>query len=66
MPIEINHENRYLEAKKKKIGEMIICPECGTQHVKHSKDHVFCSNKGAKNCKDLYWNRVSPVKRRKY
>lgn len=46
-----------------KIGEVIVCPSCGTEHVKKSYQSVFCKTKKGTKCKDNYWNNVDPSKR---
>lgn len=46
-----------------KVGETIVCPSCGTKHVKKSYQSVFCKTKGKTKCKDNYWNNVDPKKR---
>lgn len=58
---------KLIEAKKlcneAKIGEEIICPSCGTKHIKKSYQSVFCKTKKGTKCKDNYWNNVDPKKR---
>lgn len=55
------------EARQKcqdaKIGETIVCPSCGTPHVKKSYQSVFCKSKRGTVCKDNFWNNVDPTKR---
>ena len=62
-----NNKKKLIEAKnlcnKAKIGEEIICPSCGTKHIKKVYQSVFCSSKGKTKCKDNYWNNVDPSKR---
>jgi len=43
-------------------GSLIACPTCGKKIAK-ANAKVFCSNKGAGNCKDRYWNTVSDKRR---
>lgn len=47
---------RYHRAKSAKTGEAVICPSCAKEFDKRSYQQAFCSNKGKRNCKDLYWN----------
>ncbi len=42
-----------------RVGSEIICPSCGTKHIKKRVDSVFDKRK----CKDNYWNNVTPSKR---
>jgi len=61
------NKQKLIQARQKcidaKIGETIVCPSCGTQHVKKSYQSVFCKSKGGTKCKDNYWNNVDPSKR---
>jgi hypothetical protein len=54
---------RYIDNKRAQIGATIECAGCKRKIVKKSYQTQFCSNKGASNCKDRYWNLV-PGKRR--
>jgi len=45
------------------VGGVIVCPSCGTRHVKSSYQSVFCESKGGTKCKDNYWNNVDGEKR---
>jgi len=60
-------KQKLIQAKQKcldaKIGDTIVCPSCGTSHVKKSYQSVFCKSKGGTKCKDNYWNNVDPSKR---
>jgi hypothetical protein len=62
-----NNKKKLIEARQKcidaKVGETIICPSCGTQHVKKSYQSLFCKSKGGTKCKDNYWNNVDQSKR---
>jgi len=51
---------KYETAKSAKVGDKIECPSCGKTMSKKSYQHVFCSNKGYRNCKDTYWNYAKP------
>lgn len=51
-------------AKLAKAGDTISCPCCGKRFVKRTYQQVFCSNKGAGNCKDRYWNDVDEKRHR--
>lgn len=57
--IELMKE-RYENAKGAKVKAECVCPSCGTKYIKKSYQQAFCSNKGTKNCKDQYWNRMIP------
>jgi len=61
------NKKKLIEARQKcmdaKVGETIVCPSCGTEHVKKSYQSVFCKTKGKTKCKDNYWNNVDPSKR---
>lgn len=63
----IRNKKKLTEARQKcidaKVGETIVCPSCGTEHVKNSYQTVFCKTKGKTKCKDNYWNNVDPNKR---
>lgn len=56
-------KNLYKLAKDKKVGKLTICPSCGTEYVKASYQQVFCSTLSKTQCKDYYWNNVTPTKR---
>lgn len=60
-------KKKLIEAKAlcndAKIGNEIVCPSCGTTHVKKSYQSVFCKSKGGTKCKDNFWNNVDPKKR---
>lgn len=53
----------YKMCKEAKVGETIVCPSCGTSHVKKSYQSVFCKSKKGTKCKDNYWNNVDENKR---
>lgn len=48
--------DKYTVAKEAKTGANVCCPSCDKTFVKRSYQQAFCSNKGAGNCKDLFWN----------
>lgn len=52
------------ECIKAKVGDSIICPSCGTKHIKKAYNSVFCKSKGGSKCKDFYWNNVVPTKKK--
>jgi len=56
-------KRRYQIAKRARVGEIIICPSCGTQFEKKNYQSAFCKIKGKNRCKDHYWNNVDPNKR---
>ena len=51
---------RYETAKAQKVGETVCCATCQKSFTKRQHQQAFCTNKGAGNCKDLFWNRASP------
>jgi len=63
----IKNRKKLIDARKKcmdaKVGETIVCPSCGTEHVKKSYQSVFCKTKGRTRCKDNFWNNVDSNKR---
>jgi hypothetical protein len=54
---------RYEANKAVAVGEAIACACCAKPIVKRSYQTQFCSNKGAGNCKDRYWNCATPKRR---
>jgi len=54
---------KYELAKLAKIGDICICPSCGTEFVKTNYQQAFCKSKIGTKCKDKYWNIVTPEKR---
>lgn len=46
---------RYRFARDQKIGRGIPCAYCGETFRKKTQAHAFCSNNGAGNCKDAFW-----------
>jgi hypothetical protein len=50
----------YSIAKRAAVGSRTVCGACGRPFVKRSYQQAFCRNKGRGNCKDRYWNAVSP------
>jgi ribosomal protein L32 len=49
-------QNRYLQNKEAKTGEIIKCPICGEVFIKKQYSQAFC----CKECKGYYWNAVKP------
>ena len=49
---------RYKLNAQVKVGNKIKCACCGRTTLKKSYQSQFCSNKGPRNCKDYFWNRV--------
>jgi hypothetical protein len=47
---------QYEVARAAKTGEATNCPTCKVLLIKSNYQQVFCSNSGAGNCKDHYWN----------
>jgi hypothetical protein len=56
-------KDKYKTAKKAKIGEVVVCPSCGTKFIKSSYQQAFCKTQRGTVCKDKYWNTVIPSKR---
>lgn len=52
----------YTLAKSAKVGSVIKCPTCDTEHTKTTYHKVFCSNgkKTKKDCKTKYHNTIHP------
>lgn len=53
----------YLKSKNAIIGSTCICPSCGIEFLKTTKQQAFCKTKGGTKCKDKYWNTITPTKR---
>jgi hypothetical protein len=53
----------YNKSKAAKVGDVCSCPSCGTTFVKESYQQAFCKSKSGTQCKDYYWNNVTPEKR---
>lgn len=53
----------YKINKEKKVGDTCVCPSCGTEFVKSHYQQAFCKSKPKTQCKDKYWNTVTPSKR---
>lgn len=54
---------QYKENKTAKVGDELHCPSCGSLFVKENYQQVFCKTKPKTQCKDKYWNTVTPKKR---
>ena len=52
----------YEVAKAAKVHTVCKCPVCSKDFTKKSYQQAFCSNKGADNCKDSFWNRQSETR----
>ena len=59
----MNIKARYKLNKEAKVGEECICPSCGTKFIKTNYQQAFCKSKPKTQCKDKYWNTVTPTKR---
>lgn len=53
----------YGKAKSAKVGDTCECPSCKTPFVKSNYQQAFCKSKPGTECKDKYWNTVTPGKR---
>lgn len=56
-------KEKYTLAKSAKVGEKVCCPSCGTEFDKTNYQQAFCKSKPGTECKDYYWNNVTPTKR---
>ena len=56
-------KTRYEQNKAAKVGTTCICPSCNTQFVKLNYQQAFCKSKIGTQCKDKYWNTITPTKR---
>lgn len=56
-------KDRYKLNKDSKSGSELICPSCNTKFIKGNYQQVFCKSKPKTQCKDKYWNTVTPDKR---
>jgi len=56
-------KHRYQINKKAKVGDKIVCPSCGTEFQKNNYQQAFCRTRPGTQCKDKYWNTVTPTKR---
>lgn len=54
---------RYELAKAANVGEQCICPSCKAPFIKDNYQQAFCKNNPGTQCKDYYWNNVTPNKR---
>lgn len=59
----MNGSTLYEVAKAARKGQRVNCPHCQVEFVKASHQQAFCSNHGAGNCKDAFWNAKGPRKR---
>ena len=53
----------YKTTKAAKVGTMVACGCCNAKFIKRSYQQAFCSNRGANNCKDRYWNEMDPERK---
>jgi len=53
----------YEKAKSAKVNENCKCPSCGKSFLKTNYQQAFCKTKPGTECKDYYWNNVTPKKR---
>lgn len=56
-------KEKYKIAKEAKVGEVCICPSCGTKFIKTNYQQAFCKSRSGTKCKDKYWNLVTPEKK---
>lgn len=53
----------YKTNKTAEIGDVCICPSCKSKFIKEHCRQVFCKTRPKTQCKDKYWNTVTPAKR---
>ena len=53
----------YTLAKAAKVGDTVTCPSCGAIFTKTNYQQAFCKTLRKTECKDYYWNNVTPTKR---
>lgn len=53
-------KNRIKLNKTSKVGSNIICPMCGSEFIKKSYQHTYCSL----TCKDKRHNQLNPDRHR--
>lgn len=56
-------KERYELNKSAKVGTDCICPSCNSKFVKTNYQQAFCKRLSGTQCKDKYWNTVTPTKR---
>lgn len=56
-------KERYRLSKEAKVGDTCTCPSCGSTFEKKNHQQAFCKNKSGTECKDKYWNTVTPSKK---
>ena len=54
---------RYKINKEAKVGTECICPACNSKFIKTNYQQAFCKRLQGTQCKDKYWNTVTPTKR---
>ena len=53
-------KNRIKLNKESKVGSKLICPMCGSEFIKKSYQHTYCSL----TCKDKRHNQLNPDRHR--
>ena len=62
--VDIEKMKEQYEANKNAyINQQCKCPSCGTGFTKKKAAQAFCTSQGKTQCKDFYWNNVTPDKR---
>ena len=56
-------KKKYLKSKQAKVGDKCVCPSCNTEFIKEHYQQTFCKTKPGTQCKDKYWNTVTPNKK---
>ena len=56
-------KKQYNANKEAKVGDVCVCPSCRTEFTKTQHQQAFCKSKAGTECKDKYWNTVTPTKR---
>ena len=55
-------QDRYKLNKESKVRTDLVCPSCGSKFIKNNYQQAFCKTKNGTQCKDKYWNTVTPTK----
>lgn len=56
-------QTRYRFVESAKVGEDVECPSCRTIFTKKRSQQRFCTSKPGTQCKDYFWNHITPIKR---
>lgn len=56
-------KQKYALSKGANVGDTCSCPSCDAEFIKEQPQQAFCKTKPGTQCKDKYWNTVTPNKR---